>query len=157
VAENVGKTLRIMRCNDAGINIIKTFEGFEKRPYKCSAGVTTIGFGTTRINGRPVTMDMEPINYEEAEELLRLDLEQSEKTVSKLMRVQLDSNEFSALCSLCYNIGSGNLQSSTLRSKLNRDDRIGAADEFPKWRRAGGRILAGLVRRRAIERELFLS
>ena len=60
-----------------------------------------------------------------------------------------------AVCSLAYNIGTGNLQSSTLRSKLNRMDYSGASDEFPKWRRASGKIMRGLVKRRAIEQELF--
>ncbi len=146
-----------MRCNDVGIDIIKTFEGFESHPYRCSADVATIGYGTTRVGGKRVTMDMEPISRERGEELLRIDLEKVERAVSRLIKVELNSNEFSALCSFCYNVGSGNLQNSSLRSKLNRDDRDGAADEFPKWRRAGGKILAGLVRRREFERKLFVS
>ena len=146
-----------MRCNHVGISIIKAFEGFESHPYKCSAGVPTIGFGTTRVNEEPVSMDMEPITYEEGEEFLRTDLEKTEKVIARLIKVGLNSNEFSSLCSFCYNVGSGNLHMSTLRSKLNRGDRDGAANEFPKWRRAGGRILAGLVRRREMERQLFVS
>ena len=136
-----------MRCNDEGIRIIKATEGWRSHPYLCSASVATIGYGSTRINNIPVTLDMEPITRERGEELLRIDLAKTERAIKRLIKVDLSSNEFSALCSFVYNVGSGNLQSS----------RDGAADEFPKWRRAGGRILAGLIRRRELERSLFLS
>ena len=62
---------------------------------------------------------------------------------------------YSALCSFIFNVGSGNFQRSTMRMKLNRGDYYGASAEFPKWRKAGGRILKGLVKRRIVERELF--
>ena len=62
---------------------------------------------------------------------------------------------FSSLCSFVYNVGSGNFQKSTLRMKLERKEYESAAEEFPKWRKAGGRVLPGLVRRRKSERELF--
>jgi lysozyme len=147
-----------MRCNDAGIQIIKAFEGFRSKPYKCSANVSTVGFGSTRgFDNGPVRMDMEPVTREEAEELLRRDIRQTESAVGKLIKVALTENEFSALCSFCYNVGSGNLQRSSLRLKLNRNDRLGAADEFPKWRRAAGKILRGLVLRREAERILFMG
>jgi len=147
-----------MRCNDAGIQIIKAFEGFRSKPYKCSANVSTVGFGSTKsFDNGPVRMDMEPVTREEAEELLRRDIRQTESAVGKLIKVALTENEFSALCSFCYNVGSGNLQRSSLRLKLNRNDRLGAADEFPKWRRAAGKILRGLVLRREAERILFMG
>ena len=146
-----------MKCNDKGLEIIKVFEGYRSRPYRCSANVATIGWGSTfRLDGRPVRMDMEQITEDEAEALLRHGLRHCERSVDKLIKVELNSNEFSSLCSFVYNLGSGRLQSSTLRSKLNRDDREGASNEFPKWRRAGGRILKGLVLRREAERKLFL-
>ena len=147
-----------MICNEIGFQIIKTFEGFRSSPYRCSAGVPTIGFGSTRgFDNRPIPMDMESIDENEAEDLLRRDIKKAERSVERLIKVELNENEFSALCSFVYNLGSGNLQSSTLRAKLNRGDRDGAADEFPKWRRAAGKILKGLVLRRASERKLFLS
>ena len=147
-----------MICNEIGFQIIKTFEGFRSSPYRCSAGVPTIGFGSTRgFDGRSIPMDMEPIDEIEAEDLLRRDIKKAERSVERLIKVELNENEFSALCSFVYNLGSGNLQSSTLRAKLNREDRDGAADEFPKWRRAAGKILKGLVLRRASERKLFLT
>ena len=144
--------------NERGIEIVKSFEGFSLTSYLCPGDVWTVGYGATRSSdGGPVRMDMEPVTREEAEELLRRDIRQTESAVGKLIKVALTENEFSALCSFCYNVGSGNLQRSSLRLKLNRNDRLGAADEFPKWRMAGGRILAGLVRRRTAEQALFLA
>ena len=146
-----------MNCNNAGLQIIKTFEGFRSSPYKCSAGVPTIGFGSTRgFDSKPVKMGMGSITEDEADQLLKRDIGSAERSVERLIRVQINDNEFSSLVSFVYNLGSGRLQSSTLRAKLNRDEREGAADEFPKWRRAGGKILKGLVLRREAERSLFL-
>ena len=85
------------------------------------------------------------------------ELNHFERGVRRLVNVKLNHNQFSSLVSFSFNLGLGNLQNSTLRMKLNREDYDGAADEFPKWRKAGGRILKGLVRRRAAERSLFLA
>ena len=147
-----------MRINQTGLNLIKTFEGFRSEPYFCSAMVPTIGFGSTwSFNGSRVTLHHPPITKDEAEELLLREIRNSEKAVDRLIKVELNENEHSALQSFVYNLGSGRLQSSTLRRKINRGDFEGAADEFPKWRRAGGKILKGLVLRRAAERKLFLT
>ena len=100
-------------------------------------------------------MDHGSITEVEAEFLLVRELKHVESAIAKLIGVELTENQFSAIGSLTYNIGSGRLKSSTLRAKLNRGDYSGASAEFPKWRRAGGRILKGLVRRRKSERELF--
>lgn len=153
-----------MRCNDAGLLIIKKYEGLVDGdpdtpgldPYRCPAGVPTIGFGSTHYpTGRKVQMADPPITKAYAQKLLDIEMESVEGSVARLIRHPLNVNQFSALCSWVYNLGSGRLQSSTLRSKLNRGDVDGAAAEFPKWRRAGGRILLGLVLRRAAERQLF--
>jgi lysozyme len=148
-----------MKINERGLQIIKLFEGFRSAPYLCSANVATIGFGSTRtFDGSRVTLSHAPIDEAEAEELLLREINNSEKAVDRLIKVRLNNNEFSSLVSFVYNLGSGRLQSSTLRSLLNRNaPREMVASEFPKWRRAGGRILAGLVRRRAAEKALFLS
>ena len=146
-----------MKCNETGLQIIKTFEGFRSSPYKCSAGVPTVGYGSTRgFDRSPIKMSMGSITEEQANELLKRDITSAERSVSRLIKVELNGNEFSSLVSFVYNLGSGNLQSSTLRSKLNRDDREGASNEFPKWRKAGGKVLKGLVLRREAERNLFL-
>ena len=144
--------------NEHGIEIVKSFEGLALKPYLCPANVWTVGYGATRSStGGPIDPDMEPISETEAEALLIRDLESSEGWVSRLIKTALTENQYSALTSFTFNVGAGALQRSTLRMKLNRGEFQNAADEFPKWRMAGGRILAGLVRRRAAERALFLS
>ena len=144
--------------NERGIEIVKSFEGLSLKPYLCPANVWTVGYGsTTGSDGGPIDLDMEPISEIEAEALLVRDLENSEGWISRLIKTALTENQFSALVSFSFNVGCGALQRSTLRMKLNGGEYQNAADEFPKWRRAGGRILAGLVRRRAAERSLFLA
>jgi len=151
-------------CPEA-LAIIKYYEGILDGkpdtpgldPYLDPIGIPTIGWGSTwGMDGKKVTMDHSPITLDQAEFLLQRELRHTEKAVKHLIRAELTEEMFGALCSFTYNVGSGNLQSSTLRMKLNRGDYSGAADEFPKWRRAGGKILNGLVKRRASERELFL-
>ena len=119
-----------------------------------------MGYGcTVSRTGGPFNLDMEPISEAEAEAeaLLLRDLESSEGWVRRLIKTRLSENSFSSLVSFTFNVGPGSLQRSTLRMKLNRSEYQGAVDEFPKWRIAGGRILGGLVRRRAAERTLFLA
>ena len=147
-----------MNINSEGLAIIKDFEGYSASVYQCPGGIWTIGWGATwDINGDPVTADHPAIDKDIATQLLSREVAHAEYAVNKLIKAELTENMFSACVSLAYNIGSGNFQASTLRSKLNRGDYQGAADEFPKWRRSGGKILAGLVRRRAAERALFLT
>jgi len=145
-----------LRCNDAGVEIIKHFEGWSAKAYQDPIGIWTIGFGSIwQLDGERVTEKTPPLTKEEGEVLLRRELHHVEKAVDRLITVELTENAFSSLCSWCYNLGSGRLKSSTLRAKLNRGDYKGASAEFPKWRRAGGIILSGLVRRRVEERKLF--
>jgi len=149
---------KLMNINAGGLSIITASEGFIPTPYRCPAGVPSIGFGSTiLLNGRRVTMASKAVTKDEGKALLRRHLDRVETDISQLIRISLNENEFSALCSWTYNLGSGRLQSSTLRAKLNRGERLGAANEFPKWRRANGRILRGLVIRREAERQLFLT
>ena len=144
--------------NERGIEIVKSFEGLSFRPYVCAGGVNSVGYGATvGSDGEPIDLDMEPISETEAEALLLLDLESSEGWVFRLIKAALTENQYSALTSFTFNVGCSALMRSTLRMKLNREEYQGAADEFSKWRIAGGRILAGLVRRRAAERALFLA
>ncbi len=146
-----------MKTNKAGIEIIKHFEGYSSTVYADPIGIPTIGYGSIwDVNGKRLTMDHPPISEEVGEQLLKRELKHVERAIRHLIRVPLTENQFSAISSLAYNIGTSRLSSSTLRAKINREDYQGAADEFPKWRRAGGVILKGLVRRRAAERELFL-
>lgn len=155
-----------MITNEAGVTLIKTYEGLVDGdpntpgldPYLCPAGVPTIGYGSIwGLGGRRITMSHRAITEAEAEKYLQRELRVAENAVERLTRVKLNEHEFAALVSFTYNLGSGNLQVSTLRMKLNRGERFQAANEFPKWRRANGIILRGLVRRRADERRMFLS
>ena len=144
--------------NERGIKMVKSFEGIALKPYLCPANVWTVGYGATRSStGGPIDPDIEPITEAEAEALLIRDLENSEGWVSRLIKTALTENQFSALTSFTFNVGCSALMRSTLRMKVNKEEYQGAADEFPKWRIAGGRILAGLVRRRAAEQALFLA
>jgi lysozyme len=145
-----------MMINNAGLELIKTFEGFSSSPYLDPIGIPTIGFGSIwNDDGSPVTMEQSDLDETEAERFLRREVHHIEKRIGRLIQAELTTNMFSALCSFAYNIGTGALQRSTMRMKLNRGWYEAAADEFPKWRKAGGRVLQGLVRRRIAERNLF--
>lgn len=141
------------KINSDGLKILKSFEGLELRAYKCPAGIWTIGYGSTGPHVKEGMVITEP----EAEELLRKDLERFEAGVADLVSVPLSDNQFSALVVFSFNVGLGNLQSSTLLRKLNFADYLGAANEFTRWTKAGGKVLSGLVARRQKEKELFFS
>lgn len=142
-----------MKISQKGIKLIQDFEGLALKAYKDPIGIWTWGYGST---GPHVTPDKVGTK-EEAEQLLKKDLERFEKGVSEIVKVPLNQNQFDALCSFAFNLGIGNLKSSTLLKKLNASDYKGAADEILRWNRAGGKVLAGLTRRRIAERDLFLS
>ena len=141
---------------DAALNLVAAFEGFRAEPYRCPAGVWTVGYGfTRRPDGSRVESDDPPTTETFARVRLRRELLKTGRVVCRLVVCPLTSNQFGALTSFTYNVGSGNFKASTLRQKLNRGDYAGACLEFPKWRRAGGKILPGLVRRRTAEQRLF--
>lgn len=142
-----------MKISKKGLDLIKTFEGLELKAYKDSVGVLTIGWGSTGSHVKPGMS----ITKEQAEELLKQDVSRFEKGVNDLVKVPLIQNQFDALVSFSFNLGLGNLKSSTLLRKLNASDYSGAASEFLRWNRAGNKVLAGLTRRRIAERDLFLS
>lgn len=145
-----------MKTNNAGIALIKEFEGLELTAYKDPVGVWTIGYGHTSAAGSPKVFAGQRITPAEAESILRQDLAKFEGYVNSAVNVALNENQHAALVSFTYNLGPGNLNSSTLLKKLNKGDYTGAAAEFARWNRAGGKVLAGLTRRRAAERDLFL-
>ena len=147
-----------MRCSDAGLDIIKQYESCELEPYRDPIGIWTIGWGAIYgLDGARVIRHHPAITQEQADDLLRRDVQRAERAVDRLVTQPLTQAQFDALVSFTFNVGSGNLMASTLRQKINCGEYDEAADEFPKWRRAGGVILKGLVRRRSSERELFLS
>jgi len=148
----------ILRVTPAGKRLIKRAEGFRSAPYICAAGVATIGWGSTiDACGLPVTLDHPPITRRYAQKLFDRDLALFGHGVRKLVLFDINKNQYSALVSLAYNIGLGRFRASTLLSKLNRGDIGGCAGEFWKWRRANGVILKGLVIRRELEKNMFLS
>ena len=147
-----------MKASKHCIDIIRDFEGFRSRVYLCPAGIPTIGYGSTRYpDGRRVTQLDPPITEEQAADLLRATLAPYEEAVTQHVTVPMNQNEFDALVSFTYNVGPSALQQSTLLRKLNRGDRAGAANEFRRWSTAGGKVLPGLVKRRELERGLFLG
>lgn len=133
--------------------LIKHFEGLRLKPYYCSAGVKTIGWGHVIRSSDSIIGE---ITIERAEELLEQDIAKADSCLLRNTRgIELNSNQRAALISFIFNLGSGNFQSSTLRQKLLRGEYDQAALEFERFVYAGGRKLRGLERRRLAERELF--
>lgn len=146
-----------MQTSEKGIALIKEFEGCKLTAYQDSVGVWTIGYGWTQpVDGKPIRAGM-TIKQETAERLLKTGLVSYESDVSRLVKVGLTQGQFDALVSFTYNLGARSLSTSTLLRKLNAGDYAGAADEFLRWNKAGGKVLNGLSRRREAERALFLS
>lgn len=144
-----------MKTSDRGVALIKAHEGLRLTAYTDPVGVWTIGYGHTTAAGPPKVERGMKITDAGADAILRQDLAKFEGYVSSAVKVPLNQNEFDALVSFTFNLGPGNLRSSTLLKKLNAGDRAGAADEFLKWTKAGGKTLPGLVKRREAERALF--
>ena len=159
-----------MSISEAGILLIKSFEGCHNSPYKCPATLWTIAYGHVLYPDQARLKNDERANYplktehnrtfsgDEIDTLLEKDLQRFEAGVLRLCPAAADNQcHLDALVSFAFNVGLGNLQSSTLRMKYNRGDYDGAAAEFLKWNKAGGKVLRGLERRREAERALFLS
>ena len=139
-----------MKTSQRGINFIKQFEGVRLTAYKCPAGVYTIGYGHTR----GVTRGMK-ITEEEASAFLAADLRNSEKAVERYDSIyHWNQNEFDALVSFTFNCGAANLRSLLRNGRRNRSQ---IAATLPLYRKAGGKVLKGLERRRAAEKALFLE
>ena len=139
-----------MKTSQRGINLIKQFEGVRLTAYKCPAGVYTIGYGHTRGVQRGMK-----ITEEEASAFLAADLRNSEKTVERYDSIyHWNQNEFDALVSFTFNCGAANLRSLLRNGRRNRSQ---IAEALPLYRKAGGKVLKGLERRRAAEKALFLE
>jgi len=134
----------------AGLDLIKSFEGLKLKAYLCPANVWTIGYGHTKTAKSGVVIDEAT-----ATQLLISDVAFAEKAVNRLVQKPLNQNQFDALVSFVFNCGEGAFRSSTLLKKLNSGDYSGAHTEFAKWNRGGGKVLAGLTRRRSAEAALF--
>jgi lysozyme len=159
-----------MKTSDAAVGLMKHHEGLRLKPYLCPALLWTIGYGHV-LYPEQAKLKLEerkayPLRPEHdkiwtdggVDAILRSDLTRFETGVLRLCPSAFNSqSHFDALVSFAFNVGLGSLQSSTLRMKYNRGDISGAAAEFPKWNKGGGRVLPGLTRRRLEEQSLFLS
>lgn len=145
--------------NKAGIDLIKHFESLFLKPYLDPIKIPTIGWGTIKYpNGKAVTMQDRDITAEEAEQYLMFEVAEKCANVERMTKVAINDNEFAALVSFAYNIGWPKLETSTLMKLLNAGaDRVAVADQFLRWDKAGGQVLAGLTLRRQAERSLFLQ
>lgn len=143
--------------SEIGLKLIAQFEGCYLQAYLCPANVWTIGIGTTIYPNGVKVKKGDKCTLEQAHEYLAHDMIEFEKTVNDSVKVPLSQNQFDALVSLTYNIGSAAFKNSTLLKKLNAKDFTGAADQFLVWNKGGGKVLKGLVRRREAERALFLK
>lgn len=139
-----------MKTSQRGINLIKEFEGLRLTAYRCPAGVYTIGYGHTRGVKRGMK-----ITEEEASAFLAADLRKSEKAVERYDGIyHWNQNEYDALVSFTFNCGAVNLRALLRNGQRNRSQ---IAATLPLYRKAGGKVLKGLVRRRAAEKALFLE
>lgn len=139
---------------DAAKDMIRYYESLRLSKYLCPGGYWTIGWGHV------CKPDQQDITRDEGDRLFNLDVDICERSVCACLPARwlgLGDGPYGALISLAYNIGTTNWKASTLRRLLLDHNDVAAADEFPKWRMSGGKILAGLVKRRAAEREMFLS
>ena len=139
-----------MKISQEGLSLIKKFEGCELEAYKCAAGVWTIGYGSTKG-----VKEGNTITQEEADKLLLDEMEEYEGYINDMVKVDLKQNEFDALVSWVYNLGSSNLSSSTLLQKLNTKEWDDVPNQIKRWNKAGGKVLQGLIRRREAEALLF--
>ena len=145
-----------LTISDEGISLIKRYEGYKTTPYRCPAGLYTVGYGHLIGNGLQLPDEWNrTFSLGEIDELLRTDLARFERGVLRYCTVYITQSQFDATVSFSFNLGLGVLQRSTLRQKLNRGDYDGASKEFLKYTRAGGKVLKGLVRRRQAEYNLF--
>ena len=141
-----------MKPSQACIDLVKASEGLRLTAYRDSAGILTIGYGSTGgiKPGQTITR-------EQADEMLVDDLDEAAEGVRKLVTVPLTQGQFDALVSFTFNLGAGRLRDSTLLRLLNQGRYGEAAGQFKFWVMAAGQTLPGLVKRRAAERALFES
>ena len=147
-----------MKLNKEGADLIKSFEGCKLKAYQCSAKKWTIGYGNTFFeDGTPVVAG-NAISQQKAEDLFELISNEFSAKVAKLVPSHISPNQFGSLVSFAYNCGVVNLQKSTLLKKVNANyNDPSIRSEFLKWNKAGGKVLAGLTRRREAEANLYFK
>lgn len=142
-----------MKTSDKGIELLKQFEGLRLAAYDDGGGVQTVGFG----HAGPDVYPGLTIDEDEAIRLLRSDLATAEQCVDESVEVEISQSEFDALVSFVFNVGCGAFKSSTLLRLLNSGNKEAAAQQFSRWNKDNGKVLAGLTKRRAAEAELFTA
>ncbi|MFN6971680.1 MAG: lysozyme [Rheinheimera sp.] len=146
-----------MHVSPSGVDLICNFEGLRLKAYDDGVGVWTIGFGTTKYPNGIRVKKGDTCTLDQAKAYMQNDLKSFEQTVNNTVKVPLNQNQFDALVSLAYNIGSTAFKNSTLARQLNEGNYKAAANQFNVWVNAGGKRMQGLVNRRAAERTLFLK
>jgi lysozyme len=157
-----------MNVSAQAVEMVKHHEGVRFKPYRCPAKLWTIGVGHVmypeqgklKVEDRDSFLlrreDNRQFTKDEVDGILRFDLARFERGVAQFCPVPLTQGMFDSLVSFSFNVGLGTLQRSTLRQKLLRGDKAGAAEEFLKYTKGGGKVLPGLVKRRQDEQALFL-
>jgi lysozyme len=148
-----------MILDNKGYLLITKFEGLRLKPYLCSAKIPTIGYGNTYYpDGKRVTLLDKDITKQQAFDMFKEVANRFAKRVDTLVTSNINQNQFNALVSFAYNVGTGNFASSTLLKKVNRNpDDLTIKDEFLRWNKAGGKVFNGLTNRRNEEAILYFS
>ena len=134
-----------------GLSLTERFEGCVLTAYRDQVGVLTIGYGHTG----PDVHEGLTIAQAQAEALLAKDVQNAAACVNRAVTIALTQHEFDALVDFVFNLGAGAFEGSTLLKELNANDMTAAASQFERWDRAGGAVVAGLLRRRQAEAQLF--
>lgn len=148
-----------MILDNKGYLLITKFEGLRLKPYLCSAKIPTIGHGNTYYpDGKRVTLLDKDITKQEAFDMFKEVANRFAKRVNTLVTSNINQNQFNALVSFAYNVGTGNFSSSTLLKKVNKNpDDLTIKAEFLRWNKAGGKVINGLTNRRNEEADLYFS
>lgn len=146
----------MMKISENGVDLITDFEGFVANAYLDPVGIWTVGFGSTRIDGREVKRG-DHVTEEEALAALMDDIDEFFGLIEDFIMVELNQNQIDAIGCFVYNIGPEAFKKSTLLTLLNKGDFIGASLQFLRWNQAGGKVQPGLIRRRMAESKLFLE
>jgi len=148
-----------VKVSDKLIKLLRHHEGVKNKPYKCPAGLWTVGVGHLIGDGKTLPASWnKTFTNEEIDAILKRDLNRFELGVHKMLpNVLLRQHEFDSIVSFCFNLGLGCFQRSTIRQALLRGDKEAAMESLVKYCKAGGKILKGLQNRRLDERKLFLG
>ena len=150
---------RNVKASNVCIQLIKHHEGVRSKPYRCPAGLWTVGVGHLIGDGKTLPAEWnKTFSNEEIDAILARDLSRFESGILRMLpKVRLKQHEFDAILSFCFNLGLGCFQRSTIRQAIIRDDKEAAMESLVKYCKAGGKILKGLQNRRLDERKLFLG